>query len=92
MHIILDGVSCALFAWFFAYCIDNVPYLKWYGFLLSKLPENLSKPLGFCPYCFAPWFYILTLFLPHEIVQVAYAFGWTYAASSFFDKFISTDT
>lgn len=91
-NLVFQAISTAFFAWFFRYAIENVPYLTWYDKLLSKLPECLSDPLGKCPYCFAPWLFIIFQILPSDVqflqvgTQTAYAFGWIYAANNFFDR------
>jgi hypothetical protein len=94
IEIIFNSVSCALFAWFFNYAIDVVPYLQWYKRLIYKLPDYLSDPLGNCPFCFAPWFYLLFIIFAHvrlfqiEVFQICFAFGWIYAANQFFSRYI----
>ena len=89
IELILKAVSMAFFAWFFEFAIDEVPYLKWYGHLLKRLPDYLSDPLGLCPYCLAPWLILLCLYapIPQEYFYPFYAFGWAYVASVIFSKF-----
>lgn len=89
LRLIFTAISVAFFAWFFNYCAYAVPYLKWYGKLLDKLPTYLSDPLGRCPFCMAPWLILLVIYvpIPSQIIQIAGAFGWAYAASCIFSRY-----
>ena len=119
INIILTSFSCAFFAWFFAYAIENVPFLKWYHRFITSLPDRLTElchalgfhkakpewftgiddPLGNCPFCFAPWFYVLFILftdtrpfiLTQFIFETAFAFGWIYATNIIFSRYIDTD-
>jgi len=91
---IVSAISTAFFCWFFAYCLDEVPYLHWYGKLIDRLPYRLNKPMGRCPFCMAPWLYILFLLTPSDaniikhLWQVAFGFGWVYAGNELFARYI----
>jgi hypothetical protein len=82
---IVSAISTAFFCWFFAYCLDEVPYLRWYGNLIDRLR---------CPFCMAPWLYILFLLTPSDaniiqhLWQVAFGFGWVYAGNEAFARYI----
>lgn len=88
------AISTAFFCWFFAYSLDNVPYLKWYGRLIDRLPYHMNKPLGRCPFCMAPWLFLLYLItkqneLIHTLWQVPHGFGWVYAANEAFGRYFA---
>lgn len=90
IQLVFNAVSCAFFAWFFNFAVYEVPYLKWYGFILDKLPEYISDPLGKCPYCLAPWIYLLFTYapIPDPIISTAFSFGWIYTANCFFSEYL----
>ncbi len=106
-NLILEAISTALFAQFFTYAIHNVPYLTWYGNLLNKISSDainpklrkngwyswISDPLGNCPYCIAPWLFLILHYvpIPEEIKEVCFAFGWIYFANACFNRFIDND-
>jgi len=89
MNYLIEAVCAAFFAWFFEFAIYNVPYLRWYGRFLDKLPDHFSDPLGKCPYCFTPWLILILFYvpIPTEIKTTIYAFGIAYGANSFFGKY-----
>jgi hypothetical protein len=92
-NLIFEATSTALFAQFFCYAIIFVPYLQWYSNLINKLPEYLSDPLGNCPYCLAPWLFLLFYYvpIPQEIKEVCFAFGWIYFINAAFNRFIESE-
>ena len=79
IQLIIEIWAAASFAWFFAYAIEETPYLAWYNQLIGLLPEIWQKPFGICPYCSSPWFFFLIHFTNYEIlVQTLFALGTIY--------------
>jgi hypothetical protein len=85
---ILTGIGSFAFAWFFEYAIAEVPYLKWYGKLLDRLPNYLADPLGKCPYCFGTWLVIAFYLLPqYEVVfNALFSIGVAYVLSVIYSR------
>ena len=88
IELLLKATGVAFFCWFFEYCIYEVPYLKWYGKELDKLPEYYADPLGKCPFCTFPWLFLLSQYaFNSQINTIIFAFGFGYAANIAFSKF-----
>lgn len=52
----------AMLSYFFNFLMEDHPVGRWYLCQLQRLPVNLAKPLGECPYCSAGWQYIAISF------------------------------
>jgi hypothetical protein len=88
IDLFFKSVSIAFFCWFYEMAIYEVPYLKWIGRWLDKLPDYISDPLGKCPYCTFPWLFLLSFYVFNSEVNIAIsAFGFGYAANIAFSKF-----
>lgn len=48
----------AMLSYFFNYLMEDHPVGRWYLGRLQRIPQNLAKPLGECPYCSAGWQYL----------------------------------
>lgn len=82
-ELIFKAVSAAFFARFYLYALESTPYLAWLNDLYKRMPSWLSYPLGYCPFCFAPWVFVFfeTNFAPELVRILAYGFGWAYMAN-----------
>ena len=52
----------AMLSYFFNFLMEDHPVGRWYLCRLQRLPVNLAKPLGECPYCSAGWQYMAISF------------------------------
>jgi hypothetical protein len=57
------AMMSAMLSYLFNYLMEDHPVGQWYLCQLQRLPVNLAKPLGECPYCSAPWQYLAINFL-----------------------------
>lgn len=51
---LFSGAVATVTASMLSFAIQEGMLLEWYGKLLHKIPPTFGKPLGLCPYCFAP--------------------------------------
>jgi len=58
-----SGVIGAITSSMLSFAMQDGMLLDRYHAFLMKLPTNLSKPMGLCPYCFAPYVSILLVIL-----------------------------
>lgn len=52
------AIISATLSYFLNFLMEDHPIGQWYLSQLQRLPVNLAKPLGECPYCSAGWQYM----------------------------------
>lgn len=56
------SVVSAMLSYFLNFLMEDHPVGRWYLSQLQRLPVNIAKPLGECPYCSAGWQYLAISF------------------------------
>lgn len=69
------ATTSAMLSYFFNFLMEDHPVGRWYLCQLQRLPVNIAKPLGECPYCSAGWQYLaISIFIFDSSLTLCFLF------------------